>query len=499
MKASRAVVPRTRALPAFGSVWILRCAQMRFGNILMAALLTTLCAVGCLGQEDTKATYRKLKEYEGSYQYVNNSGIQLAASPRDGVLYAIIEEVKYPLKAMGNDVFLDGTNTRVVFERDEARRVTGYRLGDGASGRFFRRLAEAVFPEKMWYPRLVTRGRKYEYTYSVPAKLGDGLPVGSIRSSGLDPVAVKQMVEKIVDGAHREVHSILILKDGMLVLEEYFYDYDPSRLHQLRSVTKSFISALIGIAIDRGLIKGRRERILPFFPEYSVKNLSAEKQEITIEDLLTHRSGLDCDDEDSNSPGNEQKMGVSDDWVKFTLDLPMAAKSGRGARYCSGGVIVLGRIIEKVSGGSINDFASRHLFKPLGISNFTWRFKPDSSSADTFGQLRLTPRDAAKFGLLYLNGGRYRGRQVISAAWVRDSLSKHSVVNDTDYGYLWWRQWLDVGGVRVDGVAAKGNGGQRIYLWPHLNMVAVITGGSYNVQSHSDQLLRQYILPSFVR
>jgi CubicO group peptidase (beta-lactamase class C family) len=113
--------------------------------------------------------------------------------------------------------------------------------------------------------------------------------------------------------------------------------------------------------------------------------------------------------------------------------------------------------------------------------------------------LSLTPRDAAKFGLLYLNGGKYGGRQVVSAEWVRDSLSKRSVVNDTDYGYLWWRQWLSVRGRRVDGVTAKGNGGQRIYLWPDLNMVAVVTGGGYNKQSRSDQLLAQYILPPFAR
>ena len=266
---------------------------------------------------------------------------------------------------------LDGQNSKVLFERNAANQITGYRVGSS----FFKRLSNEDFPVKMWYPRYVAGGGPFEYKYAAPEKLDDGLTVGSIENAGLDAAAIKQMVEKIADGTHKNVHSVLIVKDGKLVVEEYFYEYDRDRLHQLRSTTKSFISALIGIAIEKGFIKSKNEAVLPFFPEYDPKNPSADKKTITIENLLTHQSGLDCDDDDQKSAGNELKMGVSPDWVKFTLDLPMNDKPGSRAKYCSGGVIVLGRIIEKATRKSISDFAAQHLSKPLGITNFQMGFQ----------------------------------------------------------------------------------------------------------------------------
>jgi CubicO group peptidase (beta-lactamase class C family) len=160
-------------------------------------------------------------------------------------------------------------------------------------------------------------------------------------------------------------------------------------------------------------------------------------------------------------------------------------------------VVTLGRVVEKASGQGLYDFAKIHLFDPLGVKSFRWDFKPDPSQSESFCQLYLTPRDMAKFGLLYLQGGKWNGRQVISPQWVEASLAAHTTLNGTEYGYLWWRQWLNVAGTRYDGVTAKGNGGQRIYLWPSLNMVTVITGGNFNTQSPSDKLLIEYVLPAF--
>jgi CubicO group peptidase (beta-lactamase class C family) len=462
---------------------------------LLCFLFIVLGLTPCFGQKNPEPGYQALKEYEGSYEYFNSSRLQLAASPKDNLLYAIINEVRYPLKTVARDSFLDGQNSKVLFERNAVNQITGYRVGNN----FFKRLSKEDFPVNMWYPRYVAGGGPYEYKYAMPAKLDDGLTVGPIENAGLDTAAIKQMVEKIADGTHKNVHSVLVVKDGKLVLEEYFYEYDRDRLHQLRSTTKSFISALIGIAIEKGFIKSKNETVLSFFPEYDPKNPSADKKTVTIENLLTHQSGLDCDDDDQKSPGNELKMGISPDWVKFTLDLPMNDKPGNRAKYCSGGVIVLGRIIEKATQKSISDFAAQHLFKPLGITNFKWDFKPDSSSVETFCQINLAPRDMMKFGLLYLNGGKYNGKQIISSQWIEDSLVKHSVVNGTDYGFLWWRQWLSVNGKRADGVAAKGYGGQRVYLWPNLNMVVVVTGGNYGERSPSDELLIKYILPPFIK
>jgi CubicO group peptidase (beta-lactamase class C family) len=461
---------------------------------LFALLVVTVPCV-CFGQENSPIDYRALKEYEGSYEYFGGTRLQAAASPRDNRLYAIINEVRYPLETVARDSFLDVQKTKVTFERDAANQITGYRV----SNNFFKRLSKENFPANIWYPRYVADGGKFRYEYLTPEKLKDNLPIGSLSKTGLDAAAIKEMVEKIADETYKNIHSVLIVKDGKLVVEEYFYEYDRNKLHQLRSTTKSVISALVGIAVEKGFIKSVNETVLSFFPEYDVKNLSEDKKKITIENLLTNQSGLACDDEDKNSPGNEMKMGNSSDWVKFTLDLPMIDRPGNGGRYCSGGVIVLGKIVEKTTRKPLKDFAAEHLFTPLGVSDFKWNFKPDSSSAETFCQIYLTPRAMAKFGLLYLNGGKLGGKQIISDKWVKDSLAKHSVVNETDYGYLWWRPWFNVNGKRVDGIAAKGYGGQRIYLRQDLNMIAVITGGNYGGNSPSDELLVKYILPPFAK
>jgi CubicO group peptidase (beta-lactamase class C family) len=190
-------------------------------------------------------------------------------------------------------------------------------------------------------------------------------------------------------------------------------------------------------------------------------------------------------------------MSNSDDWVKFTLDLPMIDSAGGKGRYCSGNPITMGRIIEKTTHQPLPEFARQTLFKDIGIHDFKWNFKPDKSSSETFCEVFLKPRDMAKFGLLYLNNGKWNGKQVVPTEWVSQSLTKHSVVQGVNYGYLWWLKYMDVDGVRYYGEAAQGNGGQKIYIWKEQNMVTVITGGNFNTQSPSDELIRKYILRAF--
>jgi CubicO group peptidase (beta-lactamase class C family) len=332
----------------------------------------------------------------------------------------------------------------------------------------------------------------------MPRDRKDGLRVGSLDGSGLDPARIEAMVQGIARGDYPDVHSVLVVKSGALVLEEYFYEYSPDTLHPLRSATKSVVSALAGVAIDNGLLAGVHEPVLPHFePQYGrIENVTDAKRRITLEHLLTNSSGLDCDDYDPKSAGNESLMGRADDWVKFILDLPMIEEPGGTPRYCSGGVITTGRIIEKVSGMPLEAFARRHLFDPLGIRPFEWRFEPDRSSSETFCQVSLRPRDMAKFGLLFLHGGQWNGRRVLSKEWVEASTRPHTIVDNTDYGYLWWRPYLDVGGRRHHAILATGNGGQKIYLWPELDMIVVLTGGNYNRQSPAKELLTRDILPA---
>jgi CubicO group peptidase (beta-lactamase class C family) len=462
---------------------------MKKKYVLLLFLLSAYCGYS---QQKFKITYEQLKEYEGIYEYQNNTTLQIAASPKDTILYAIINESKYALKPSEKDIFLNMSKEKVTFLRNSASAITGYTSQEKTFNLISKKV---IFPKEMWYPRL--NSKDFKYSYQPPKKDLDGLLTGTLDNTGLDKALLNEMMQKIVDGTYANIHSVLIIKDGKLVFEEYFYEYNKTKLHEMRSATKSIISALTGIAIDKGFIKSKTETVLSYFPEYTFKNLTDDKRQITIENLLTNQSGLDCDVSNPKSEGNETTMNYSDDWIQFTLDLPMIdVPDGRGM-YCSGNPITVGRIIEKATKMTLPDFAKQTLFKDIGIKNFKWNFKPDASSSETFCQVYLTPRDMAKFGLLYLNKGMWADKQVISKNWIEESLTKHSVIQGVNYGYLWWLKYLEVNGTRFFGKAAQGNGGQKIYVWEEQNMVTVITGGNYNSQSPSDELIQKYILPAF--
>ncbi|MVN76963.1 serine hydrolase [Hymenobacter sp. HMF4947] len=450
-------------------------------------------AVGSHAQTLVAPTLAQLRQYEGQYQYTAGLTLKLAASPRDLCLYALIADARYRLSPVGPDAFRNQGGDTVRFQRDAAGRVASYAMGQQR----FRLLKRGlVFPTQMWYPRQAS-AQPFAYRYTVPAATTDGLPVRTLQGTGLDPALLAAMVGKIVDGSYPNIHSVLIIKDGSLVFEEYFYEYQRDSLHALRSASKSFVSALTGIALARGLLASVQQPVAAQFPEYVLQHNSADKQRITIENLLTNQSGLDCDISNEKSEGNETKMDYSADWVKFTLDLPMLDQPGTTGRYCSGNPITLGRLVEKQAKVPLPEFARRYLFAPLGIKQFNWRFVPDSTSAETYCQLSLRPRDMAKFGLLYLNQGRWQGQQLVPASWVAASLAPHSVVQGVSYGYLWWLKYLDCNGVRYQGAMAQGNGGQRIALWPQQRLVVVVTGGNYNQQSPADELIAKYILAAF--
>ncbi len=450
-------------------------------------------ALASQAQAPAALTLAQLQQYEGQYGYTNGMTLQMMASPRDLRLYAFITDARYPLTFIEPDAFRSNSGDTVRFQRNAAGFVTSYVM----HRQQFRQLKRGiVFSRQLWFPR-PAEAQPFKYIYTAPAATGDGLPVGTLQGTGLDPKLLATMVTKIVDRSYPDVHSVLIIKDNKLVFEEYFYQYNRDSLHSLRSASKSFISALTGIALSRGVLSSVQQPVAALFPEYKIQHNSPAKQQITIENLLTNQTGLDCDISDEKSVGNETKMDYSADWVKFTLDLPMLDAPGTTGRYCSGNPITLGRLIEEQARQPLPKFAKRYLFAPLRIKHFNWRFVPDSTSAETYCQLSLRPRDMAKFGLLYLDQGCWQQRAIVPAAWVTASLAPHSVVQGVSYGYLWWLKHLNANGVRYDGMMAQGNGGQRIALFPQQHLVVVMTAGCYNQQSPADELMSKYILPAF--
>ena len=319
------------------------------------------------------------------------------------------------------------------------------------------------------------------YDYQIPIAMGDGWTVSHLTDQSVDPVPIQRFLLSIPANKNHNLHSLLLVKDDHLILEHYFEDNHATTQHDLRSVTKSITSLLLGIAVDKDFIKSIDDPILKYLPAYKIlKNDDPEKQNITIRHLITMSSGLECNDWDKKSKGQEDKMYKKKDWVKFILDLPMSTNPGDTSLYCTGGVVVLGEIISYASGQNLDAFAHTNLFEPLGISNYKWSYIKKSDKVDSGGHLYMTPRDMAKIGQLILNKGVWKNKRIVSAGWIDESTRIHTHISHVNYGFLWWRIPFSMGQYKIESICATGNGGQYIIIVPELNLVSVFTGGNYN-------------------
>ena len=348
----------------------------------------------------------------------------------------------------------------------------------------------------------------------VPDQTGDGWQVASPSEVGLDAAKLERAAARIRDEDYPNVHSLLVVKDGKLAFEAYFpgytwsysgkdfrgdrVDFDRDTTHNLASVTKSFTSALIGIAIDQGLIGGVEDRVFDYFPEYARFRVGA-KEVMTLEDLLTMRSGLEC---------NEMELGYDDsrndliklfsvpDPIEYILAKPLVAEPGTRWYYSGGNTNLLGEVIRQATGQRMDAYADEHLFGPLGITNYEWDYI-NSDMIHASGNLQLRPRDMAKFGALYLNGGEWNGQQIVSRKWVEASTRAHARPSwGGGYGYQWWLRTYDAGPEPVDAFYAAGWGGQKIVILPDLDMVVVFTGGNYVDEDPADEIISSFVLPT---
>ncbi|MFC2029357.1 serine hydrolase domain-containing protein [Chloroflexota bacterium] len=289
-----------------------------------------------------------------------------------------------------------------------------------------------------------------------------------------------------------EIDAVLVVRNGHLVLDAYTYPAQPDSRNIIYSCTKSVVSALVGIAIDQGYIENVDQPLLSFFPGREIAHQDARKEAMTLEDLLTMSAGLKCEDSYLYGWRGLRQMEVSDDWVQYMLDLPMVAEPGARFEYCNGASFLLSAIIQETTGMNALAFAEEHLFGPLGIDDLSWSSNPQGITIG-WSDLHLRPRDMAKFGYLYLNGGRWEGEQVVPTAWVEASTSEHiSATLEDGYGYHWW---IDDDGYYM----ALGYAGQFIFVVPDRELVVVFAShlpesDFYEVQ----RLLEAYIIPSAV-
>ncbi len=298
--------------------------------------------------------------------------------------------------------------------------------------------------------------------------------------SGLDETRLASLYVSIRDDPRHDLKGIVILRDGKLVDEAYFNGDGPGTLHDIRSATKSITATLMGIAIQRRFIHSVDDPIAMYLPGLPRDG----KQDIRIRDLLNMRSGLDANDEDPSSPGDEDNLDRSTDWMKTAYEIPMKTRPGTQYQYCSLDAFLTGAIVENATRMPLDQFAKKNLFGPIGIKEFEWRHVPVNRTTGQ-GNLKITARDAAAIGELFLNGGRVQGRQVIPADWVRTSMESQVSISSSDpyadhYSFMWYTKTEFTGDRQIIVHFASGNGGNKIYVVPSLHMVIAITSSAYS-------------------
>ena len=308
-------------------------------------------------------------------------------------------------------------------------------------------------------------------------------------------------VGSIIDERGYEIDSVLVVRGGYIVYEYYGDGWDRDDIHHIQSCTKCVTSTLVGIAIDLGLIESVNSKMVDFFEDWTIENMDDRKRNITIEHLLTWTDGMEFHEGDYpyDDPRNDLgQMWVSDDALQYCLDRPMWNTPGESFWMNSGTLIILGGIIEIVSGMSVREFASEYLFAPLGITDFYWSQIAGGAAGGwyhTDGGLYLSHGDFAKFGYLMLNNGTWDGQQIVSQEWVENATEAY--INSgwqgsyALFGYQWWI-WPSQGLY-----SAHGHYEQALYVIPEQDLVVVFTGDVPDDSFYpADYIVTQFILPA---
>ncbi|MCZ6858051.1 MAG: serine hydrolase [Gemmatimonadetes bacterium] len=356
------------------------------------------------------------------------------------------------------------------------------------------------------------------YEYVVPPETGDGWTTASLADVGLAEDRFVQLIDIIRTGTYANIHGIVVVKDHRLVFEEYFdglafraavgtrvvgnwKHFDRAQPHNLASATKSITSTILGIAIDKGFVSSVDTAVYDFFPEYS-QFRDARKDSITLQHMLTMTSGLDWDESTCTYGqicNDINALFSQADPVRYILAKAAVDPPGERWLYNGGGTNVLGQVVRKASGQTLEEFANEHLFGPLGISPPIWIHLAGPMTYAS-GDLKLRPRDMAKIGYIFANDGQWNGQQIISPEWIAESTQHRKQTWDPrwGYGYQWWLFDYPANGRTYRSFGARGWGGQIITVFPDLDMVVVLTGGNYLTPDPTDAVIRQFVLDALI-
>ncbi|MCO6148941.1 serine hydrolase [Flavobacterium sp. NRK1] len=326
-----------------------------------------------------------------------------------------------------------------------------------------------------------------------------------ISNLAFDKKKIEQLNTQIANYTLKEITSIVVIHDGKLLIEEYFNGADRNTLHDTRSAGKSFVSTLMGIAINDGYIKDENQTLNKFYNLRTFENYEVKKDSVKIRDLLTMSAAFNGSDAYSESPGNEENMYPTDNWVKFTLDLEMDKLKTNGGQwdYFTAGVVLLGDILDKKVPDGLEIYAEKKLFAPLGITKYEWQYTPQKV-VNTAGSLQMTSLEYAKYAQLYKNKGTWNGRQIVPASWVRKTLTRQIQIPGRDqqfYGYLFWNRTVLYKGKNYDTFYCAGNGGNEFIIFNDFPLVIIITSKAYNRpygHSQTDIIVKDFILPSII-
>lgn len=307
------------------------------------------------------------------------------------------------------------------------------------------------------------------------------------------------------------ITSVLVSHKGALIYEGYFEGTNDDTLHNTRSATKTLVAMVTGIAIDKGHLSNQHVPILPLFRDkFAQDTVEPRKLSITVEDMLTMSSILECDDSNSFSRGHEERMYIVEDWAKFTVNLPIRgfpawvvkpedSPYGRAFSYCSAQSALLGIAVERLTKRRLDKFTQKHLLAPLGIEKIKWQFTPTGEAA-TAGGTELRSLDLLKLGQLLLNQGLWNDKPIISKTWVQAMLTAYAEPRPNHaYGYQIWRMPFTYNGESIQIWAMAGNGGNYVFISPELDLVTVITSINYGQSDghpKSQRLFQEVILNS---
>ncbi len=322
-------------------------------------------------------------------------------------------------------------------------------------------------------------------------------------SQNMDGEMLKALTEKIEAGDFGDINSLVIVKNGKLVYEQYFNGSSRNDLNLAASVTMNVSSTLIGCAIDDGLLSGLDEKIMPMFIDLGIiENGSPWKGQITVGDLLEMKSGFEWDElsKPLDHVYNDYFQMVSDgDYYRYVLGRPMACEPGTVWNYNTGSAVLLERVIENATGMTAAQYAEERLFGPLGIKDYKWyKWFPDAKGIpNTANGLNLRAVDMAKIAYLYMNDGMWDGKQVVSSEWINQATMPTTDFGDHGYGLLWWVAYIDDGGATRYMPCASGYGDQNIMYCRDFDLVIVTQADNIkNTASSIAEIVTDYIKPS---